>query len=177
MEFLWAAILLLVLLIGWVLTVLGMPGNWLMCLASAVHAYLMPEDSVASFGWGVVVAMVVLALLGELIEFGASAIGAARGGGSKRAAVLAMFGSLAGGIVGIFIGLPIPLIGPVVAALLFAAVGALLGAMLGETWKGRQLGQSWHVGKAAFWGRLLGTLAKTLVGLMMIGVAVAGMVV
>ena len=64
------------------------------------------------------------------------------------------------------------MVGSVVAAVLFAAIGALLGAMLGEQWKGRELGESWQIGQAAFWGRLLGTLAKSLIGLVMVAVAV-----
>jgi uncharacterized protein YqgC (DUF456 family) len=91
--------------------------------------------------------------------------------------VLALAGSLIGGIAGIFVGLPIPVIGSLISAVLFAGVGALIGAMLGENWKGRGLNQSWQVGLAAFWGRLLGTLAKTLVASAMVGVAVAALVV
>jgi hypothetical protein len=32
--------------------------------------------------------------------------------------------------------------------------------MVGESWKGRTAEAGWEVGKAAFWGRLLGTMAK-----------------
>jgi uncharacterized protein YqgC (DUF456 family) len=176
MDFVWPAVLILVLLAGWVLTLLGMPGNWLMCAAAAVYAWLVPRDAPAAFGWGPVVGLLVLATLGELLELAAGALGAAKHGGSKRGALLAVAGSMVGGIVGVLVGAPIPVVGPLVAALLFAALGAMAGAMLGETWKGRQLGQSWQIGKAAFWGRLLGTLAKMLVGLAMIGVVAGAMV-
>ena len=40
--------------------------------------------------------------------------------------------------------------------------------MLGEAWKGRSLGQSWQIGQGAFWGRLLGTLAKVTVASAMV---------
>ena len=176
MSFLGAFSLIVVLLIGWVLTLIGMPGNWLMVAATAVYAYLVPQQSPVHFGWGVVAAMTVLAALGELIEFVAGSLGAVKVGASKRGALLALAGSVAGGVVGIFVGLPIPLIGPIVAALLFACLGALGGAMLGESWAGRNLHQSWQVGKGAFWGRLLGTLAKSLVASVMVAVAAAAMV-
>ncbi len=99
-----------------------------------------------------------------------------RAGGSRRSAVLALVGSLAGGATGVLVGVPIPLVGPLVAAVLFAGLGALAGAMLGESWKGRSLDQSVRVGKAAFWGRLFGTLAKTLIGAVMVVVALAALV-
>ena len=64
-------------------------------------------------------------------------------------------------------------IGSLIAALLFASVGALAGAMIGETCKGRTLRESWAVGTAAFWARLLGTLAKTTIGAIMVAVTAA----
>jgi hypothetical protein len=69
------------------------------------------------------------------------------------------------------VGLPIPVIGSLVAAILFAGAGALVGAMLGETWKGRTLAESWKVGQSAFWGRLLGALAKTGIATAMLVIA------
>ena len=56
----------------------------------------------------------------------------------------------------------------VVAALLGASLGAMAGAVAGERWKGRTLDESMEVGNAAFWGRLLGTMGKTLLGGVMI---------
>lgn len=172
MSFLWSSLLIIVLLVGWGLTVIGMPGNWMMVIAAAVYAFLTPEESPAVIGWGVVGALAVLAALGELLEFLAAALGVAKARGSRRGAVLALVGSLMGGIAGIFVGVPIPVIGPIVAAVLFAGVGALCGAMVGEGWKGRSLGDSWQVGKGAFWGRLLGTFAKILVGSVIVVIAV-----
>ena len=62
--------------------------------------------------------------------------------------------------------------GTIVAAILFASCGALVGAMLGEWWKGRDLAQALEVGQGAFWGRLLGALAKTTVASVMAALAV-----
>lgn len=169
----WLAVLLLLLIltVAWALNLFTLPGNWLMVAAVAVFALLIEEDGSIGIGWPVVIGLVVLALVGELIEMGAGALGAARAGGSKRGAVLAVFGSMAGSLAGAFVGLPIPFVGPVVGILLGASTGALGGAMLGEWWKGRDLDESWQVGHNAFWGRLLGTLGKTTVGLAMIAVA------
>ena len=37
--------------------------------------------------------------------------------------------------------------------------------------------QTWEVGKAAFWGRLFGTLGKVLVSSVMVAVVVVGLVI
>jgi uncharacterized protein YqgC (DUF456 family) len=135
----------------------------------------MPDHRL-DIGWVVVIVVLGLAILGEIIEFLAGAAGVAQTGGSRRGAVLALVGSVMGGILGIFVGLPIPLIGSMLAALLFGGLGALAGAMIGETWAGRNLEDSLRVGHGAFWGRLLGTLGKILLGSVMIAVVIAAIV-
>ncbi len=175
MEFLYAALLIVVLLSGCVLTLLAMPGNWLMVAAAAFYAWLAPGEGRLTIGWEVVGVLLILAVVGEALEFLASALGAARAGGSKRGAILAMAGSMVGALVGVFVGIPVPVVGPILAALLFAGLGAFAGALLGEIWKGRKLEKSWQVGKAAFWGRVLGSMAKTAVGAVMVVVTIAAM--
>jgi uncharacterized protein YqgC (DUF456 family) len=168
----WAALLIVVLLVGWVLTALTLPGNWLMVLAVAVFAFFFPEgEGLHGISWVVVGVLLLLAIAGELLEVAAAAIGAGKVGGSKRGAALAMVGSLVGAIVGIFVGLPIPFIGPLIGPLVFAGIGALVGAMLGEAWKGTDLESGWKIGQAAFWGRLLGSAAKAIVGSIILVVA------
>lgn len=176
MALLYAILLLLVLLAAWLLTLLGMPGNWLMLAATAIYAFFMPPDSAAAIGWPVVIALAALAGLGELLELLTVTAGAAKAGGSKIGALTALAGSIAGGVLGVFVGLPIPMIGSLIGVLLFASLGAMAGAVFGEWMIGRNLGASLHVGKAAFWGRLLGTLGKMLVGAVMVVVAVAAMI-
>ena len=168
MSIAYALLLIVALLVAWLLTVLGMPGNWLMVAAASLYAWLVPEDAATAIGWAVVLTVAILAVVGELLEALAGFLGAAKAGGSRRSAVLALLGSMVGGMVGIAVGLPIPLVGPLAAAVLAAGLGALLGAIAGELWKGRKMGKSWQVGKGAFWGRLLGTLAKALIGSIML---------
>ena len=86
---------------------------------------------------------------------------------------MALAGSLVGSVAGIFVGLPIPVVGSVVAAVLFAGIGAMTGAIAGELSLGRTADAGWRVGKAAFWGRMAGTLGKMLVGTMIIAVVAA----
>ncbi|MGO8691707.1 MAG: DUF456 domain-containing protein [Thermoguttaceae bacterium] len=177
-TFFFALLLVVVLVVCWVLTLLGMPGNWLMVLAAAIHAYFIPAARHAhgALAWKVVVALAILAAVGECVELLAGALGVAHAGGSRRAAVLALLGSLVGALLGIVSGLPIPVVGSVVAAVLFAAFGAMAGAILGETWAGRDRDASWRVAKLAFWGRLAGTLSKVLLGAVMVAVVVVALV-
>lgn len=171
MIYLGILLLILVLVAGWCMTMLSMPGNWVMVGAVALFAWLAPADG-PDISWQIVAVLLVLAVLAELLELAASALGAKRAGGSRRGAVLAIFGSMVGAIIGAMVGVPIPIIGSLVAAIVFAGAGALVGAMLGETWKGRTLAESWKVGQSAFWGRLLGALAKTGIATAMLVIAV-----
>jgi len=171
----WLPLLLALMAIGWVLTLLGMPGNWLMVGATLGYVLLVPNNSQVALSLTVVVVTAVLAGLGELIELVAGAAGAAKQGGSRRGAILALVGSLIGAVVGMLVGLPIPVVGSVLAALLFAGVGALAGAIVGEQWKGRTLDHSWKVGQAAFIGRILGTLGKMLLGSVIVAVVLAAL--
>ncbi len=168
LQYLWAALFILTLAAGWLLTLFALPGNWLMVAAAAVYAFFAPGEERVAIGWGLVIALVVLAVAGELLELLASALGATRGGGSKRGAVLAVLFSVPGAMLGAMIGTPIPVIGPLVGVILFAGLGAFAGAMLGESWKGRKLEESWQVGHSAFWGRVLGSLAKVMIASIML---------
>jgi uncharacterized protein YqgC (DUF456 family) len=169
-------LLLAALMSGWALTVLGMPGNWLIVGGTAVYVLMLPTGSAAAIGWPVVIALAALAGLGELLEFVAGALGVARTGGSRRAASLALVGSIVGAVAGLFVGLPIPLFGSLVAAVVLASLGALAGAAAGEASHGRSMAQSWKVGRAAFWGRLLGSLSKILIASVMVAVALAALI-
>ncbi len=175
MIYVWLILLIVLVIAGWILTLFSLPGNWVIVISTALFAWLAPADDVSGIGmsWLTVLILVGLAIVGEIIEFAAGAMGAKRAGGSRRGAVLAIFGSMVGAIVGGLVGLPIPVIGSVVAAILFAALGALVGAMLGEKWKGRDLAQALEVGQGAFWGRLFGTLAKTTIASVMAVTAIA----
>lgn len=171
-----AILFVLAVALGWLAQLVGLPGNWLIVVAAALYAWLVPADAATAVGWPAVATLAALAILGEVVEFVAGALGVTTAGGSRRGAVLAIVGSMVGGIVGIFVGLPIPIVGSLVAAVLFGGIGALVGAVLGETWKGRDLDSSLEIGKAAFIGRLLGTAAKMIVCSLMVVVAIAAVI-
>jgi uncharacterized protein YqgC (DUF456 family) len=173
MTFLWALLFFLAALVFWSLNLVGLPGNWMIVGATVLYAGLISKGDGGNMRWTAVAIVTSLALVGELVELGASATGVRRVGGSRRGAVLALIGSVGGAMTGLFVGVPIPVIGSVIAALAFAGLGAFLGAMFGEYTAGRSLADSWKIGLAAFWGRMFGTFAKTLIGAVMAGVAIA----
>ena len=158
------AILLVILLsLEWVLTLVALPGNWLMVLTLWGFHYLFPMRGTIGVSGAVVLVAVGLAVLGEIVEFVSGAAGMAKGG-TRRGAVLAMVGSLIGGIFGASVGSAVPVLGTIVVGLLGGAIGALGGAYVGEKWAGRSDSFSREIGKAAFWGRLFGSGAKMLLG-------------
>lgn len=145
-------------------------------LGTAAYSGFGPPTGRTALGWGIVLALVILAIVGEVVESAASAWGAARAGASRRASVLAVVGSLVGSIVGALAGTPVPVVGWIVGAILFAALGAMLGAVLGEGWKGRPGDVTWRVGVAAFWGRVFGAVGKLAIVTTMVAIVVLGVV-
>lgn len=173
-EVIIASTLSLVAILAWLANILGMPGNWVIVACAVGCAWWGSESHLWHVSWVLVAAIVIIALVGELLEFAASAIGASRLGGTKRGALLALLGSLVGAITGLFMGSVVPIIGNVVASLLLGGVGAFCGAILGERWAGKDWNDSIEIGNAAFWGRLLGTVGKGVCGTIACGLFIAG---
>jgi uncharacterized protein YqgC (DUF456 family) len=148
----------------WVLTLFGLPGTWLIVATAAVYSWLMP-DGRWDISWALVGVLAAMALVAEVYETAAAAGGSRKLGGSRRGAVLAIIGSIAGALFGTGL-IPIPVVGTLVGA----CAGAAFGAMAGELWKGRDPDHAWRVGKAAFKGRLVGSLAKLLIAAAMVAV-------
>jgi uncharacterized protein YqgC (DUF456 family) len=177
LTILWAVLFVLAVLVFWLTNLFGLPGNWLIVAIAALYAWLAPPDSRAALDWPAVGVVAGLAAIGEILEFAASAAGVKKVGGSRRGAFYALVGSLAGAIVGMFVGIPIPIVGSIIAAVVFAGLGALVGAMIGEMQAGKSMDASLTVGKAAFWGRLYGTVAKVVVGALMAFVIIVAVMV
>jgi uncharacterized protein YqgC (DUF456 family) len=176
MAVLLALLLVLLLMVCWLLTVAGMPGNWLLVAFTTIYMCLVPADSRVAIGWTTIATLLVLATLGEIIETVAGAFGVAKAGGTRRGALMALAGSIVGGFLGIFIGMPIPFVGSLIASVLFAGIGAMVGAIIGETSAGQRMGATWQIAKLAFWGRLAGTCGKILVGAMMVAVVLSALI-
>ncbi len=171
--YIWAILLVIINCACWCTTFITLPGNWFIVGVTALFAWQIHGDDGRGIGWITVVVLLVLAALGEVVELLTGAAGAARQGGSRRSIALSVVGALVGSIGGAILGLPIPIpiVGSALGALFGAAMGAFGGAVLGEQWKGRSFEQGVEIGKAAFLGRLFGTVGKLAVGVVMIVIA------
>src|SRR5271155_1389653 len=143
---------------GWVLSLLllavgflgvwlpALPGLPLMALGAFVHKLLVP----GVLSWWTVAAFALVAALGFVVDFAATAITSRRAGATKAG----VWGAIVGGVVGLFFGLPGLLLGPVV------------GAALGELVLSRRTpADAVKSGVGAGLGVLVGSLGKGLMGL------------
>jgi uncharacterized protein len=152
-----SAVVLTLLNLGfWVGILFNLPGTWLMVLLAALLKWWQP--GYVRVSWTVVGVAAGLAVLGEVLEFVLGAAGSRRAGGSKRAAALAIVGSLVGGIIGT--ALPVPLVGTLIGA----CIGAFAGSLIGDLWAGQALLPSLEAGWGAAIGRFWGTTTKLAVG-------------
>jgi uncharacterized protein YqgC (DUF456 family) len=169
------ALLLVVLcLVAWATNLIGLPGNWFSVAILAFYAWMGPQESRAAIGYTAVAVAFIAALIGELVEFAASAFGAKRAGASRRSTMYAVAGSMIGAISGALIGVPVPVIGSILAAILFGGIGAAAGAIYGEWSDGRAWQESWTIGHAAFWGRTFGVFGKIGTGIIILAIALFG---
>lgn|SRR5262245_10681980 len=158
---LWTYYILLLLLSvgGLFLTLLSLPGLWLMVLGYVVYAWLTQWN--VYVGWPSLIALFVLAVLAEVVEFFAGAAGSKAAGGRKRGMIGAFIGALFGGMLGSFV-IPIPVLGTILGACL----GAFLGAGILEL-TDRDTSHAFRVGMGAAKGRFYGTVSKLLFGVIM----------
>lgn len=156
MVYLYAAILTVLNLVFWAGILFNLPGAWLMVLAASLIEWWQPGEFL--FGWTVVYVATGLAVLGEVFEFLLGAAGARQAGGSRRGAALAILGGVVGAVFGTL--LPIPVAGTLIGA----CVGAFAGSLLGDRWAGRPMHLSVEAGRGAAIGRLWGTIAKMIIG-------------
>jgi len=154
------AALVLVNLLGVLLTALQLPGTWLIVGATAVAAWITWDSGVLT--WWVLATLLLMALLGELVEFLAGAVGAKNAGATKTAVGLSIIGGVAGAVLGTFL-LPIPIVGTLIGA----AVGAGLGSMGGDLWKGRAWDAAWVGARGAAIGKFWGALGKVIIAAVM----------
>lgn len=155
MIYVYATALTLLNLALWASILFNLPGAWLMILIAAFVEWWIPGPQM--FSWTTLTVAVVLAALGEVLEFTFGAAGARQAGGSRRGALLA----IVGGVVGAVMGTPLA---PVAGTLIGACLGAFAGSVVGDLWAGQPLGRSVEAGSGAAVGRFWGTVAKMVVG-------------
>ncbi|MFG0306205.1 MAG: DUF456 domain-containing protein [Phycisphaerales bacterium JB040] len=153
MSALGAAIVIVCAWLGVLVTLITLPGTWMAVLVALIVKWWRPE---LIDGWWAIGIAVGLAVLGEVAEFGAGAVGSRRAGGSRSGAAGALVGGLAGGVLGT-VAIPLPVLGTILGAVIGAGVGAVLAERghAGRTW-----GDSFRSGQGAAMGRAISVVVK-----------------
>jgi uncharacterized protein YqgC (DUF456 family) len=156
MLYFWIS-LLIVLNAFWLMLVpFALPGNWLIVITTSLFAWWQGDKNV--FSIYTLIAIAVLALIGELVEFFAGAGGAKKAGAGWLGAIAAIFGAIIGAVTGTFV---LPLLGTILGACL----GAGLGAAVVEIASGKAADASLRSGVGASVGYLIGSIAKFVLGI------------
>jgi uncharacterized protein YqgC (DUF456 family) len=156
MPWLWYLVLLAFQTFGLLLTLLGLPGLWLMVAALAGFAWVTKLGHYV--GWPSLVTVFVLATIAEIIEFYAGSAGAKKAGASRRGMTGAMVGALIGGFL---FTIPVPILGTIFGV----CFGAFVGAALVEMGIVGDAGHAGRVGWGAAKGRFFGIVLKLGFGL------------
>lgn len=150
MLWIWYLMLLGVLLTGWFINILGLPGIWFMIASCAVYGWWTGWQLI---GLWTLAVMVLIGVIAEIVEFVAGAAGARKVGGSKRSTA----GAIIGGVVGaIALSIPVPILGTILGA----CIGAFIGAWMAEYTVEGNLDRSTQVGIGAAKGKFWGILSK-----------------
>jgi uncharacterized protein len=162
MAELFASLFIMLLFGTLALHIFGLPANWVILGLVGLWRWVHPE---LGWGWHFLGVLLVLAVLGELLEFLGQYFGAKRSGGSTRG----QWGALAGAIIGGILGLPF-LFG--IGALLGGMGGAYAGALIAE----RSIERSWTDSRraawGAMWGKFFGLIGKLGIGVFMLALSV-----
>lgn len=160
----WISIIILVLFVLYasicvLITLVGLPGTWLMVGGAIVVTACNPLwNETPIWGWVTIGIVLGLAVCGEIFETAAAGLGSKAGGGTKRGMVGAIVGSMIGALALTFF-IPIPLVGTLIGAI----AGAFAGALLGEL-SHTEIATKSELAKSATGaavGRVLGILGKT----------------
>ncbi len=167
MFYVGSSILVLINLLWLMLVLFGLPGNWLMVLTTLLFAWWTWDRRAVS--GGTLIAIAVLAVAGELIEFLGGTVGARKAGASWRASCAGLLGAILGALVGTVV-FPVLFVGSIVGACL----GVALAVWIVETSRGEHPELSLQRAVDAGMGEFLGILSKFSVGILIwLTVAVA----
>lgn len=160
MEYVWASVFIFFLLATLGLNIVGLPANWVILGLAWVGSLVLPDFSP---GWGFYIPLIVMAALGEALEFGAQFYGAKKYGGSNKGNIGAFIGAIAGAIffAPFLLGF---------GALLGAVGGAYLGCYVFERMHGRPSSEAWMAARGAMWGRVFGFVVKIGLGGAMVAI-------
>lgn len=155
MIYFWLTILIIINTFWLMLSFFALPGNWLMIVTTTLFAIWQKDN----FSIYVIIAAIILAMAGEVLEFFAGAGGAKAAGGGRRAMAAAIIGAIIGAVLGTVL-IPVPLFG----TLLGSAIGAGLAVLIVEKRAGKEFKESVKTATSAGVGQILGISAKIITG-------------
>ncbi len=155
----WLFILLLCLV--WASNFLSLPGNWINILLLALWKWGHPDMDAGFLFFG---GLLLLAAVGELLEFFGQSWSARRYGGSSPGGWGALVGAFLGAVLGVpfFLGF---------GAILGSIAGAFLGSLLLELASQKGMAQALRASKGAMWGRIFGIAAKAGLGMLILALS------
>lgn len=158
MEYIWATGFIFVLLLMLGLNIVSLPGNWIMLGLAWVWDLVHPS---VHLGWDFYGPLIVLAAVGEVVEFVSQFYGAKKYGGSSKGNIGAILGAITGAIfcAPFLLGF---------GALIGGVGGAYLGCYFFERMHGRPSDEAWLAAKGAMWGKVLGFAVKLGLGAAML---------
>jgi uncharacterized protein YqgC (DUF456 family) len=151
-------LLIFVLLVGLVLTLIGLPGNLLIVLSVIIYGFI---DGFTHYSVAFLLLLFAAYLLGEAGEFAAGMIMAKKRKASGLTLIAALLGSIFGGIAG---------------TALLPGIGSLVGSMLvsyGFIWLAEYIksgdgAKAANVAKMMLFGSLIGTVLKLIIAVGMV---------
>src|SRR3990172_8450772 len=150
MDYLIFSIFLIVALFGLVSLIFGLPGNFIILADSLLYGWYGGFKEITH---KVILILIILAIVGEVLEYGLGILGAKKRGATKGAIIASIIGSIIG-----------------------AFLGAFGGAFLLEYLQGKGVNQAIESGWGAFLGRVGGAISKGFIGIMMIIITIVSVV-
>ncbi len=162
-------VFVLVLIVGVLATLLGLPGTVLILvdafIYSAIHGFAQPP-------WWLLVILLGISVVAETSDNILSMAGVKKFGGSTKTSLWALGGGVAGAIIGGLLSPLFGLLGPL-GVILPPIAGALIGGYFAGYYCERRQGKSPPDARQAGWGAVVGRLAGGLMKALLASIMVA----
>ncbi len=159
-------VLIVVLFFACLITLIGLPGNWLILFLAVGYGFL---QDFATMSLQLLLLLFGLLLFGELVEFAAGALGAKK----QKASWAAMIAATVGGVLGALAGTALL---PVIGSLVGAFAGAFAASYGAEYFVTGNRQQSGKVARSVFFAQVAAMVVKTAVAIAMVVTIIGHMV-
>jgi len=147
----WIAFILFALLslVGLALTIVGIGGTFVILIGALLFNLISWSVTIP---WVTIGILFGLAILGEILEWVITLLGAKKGGVSWHGLVGTVVGAVVGGVLLSII--------PIVGTIIGLVLGAVAGAFLGEYYHTGKAQKAWKAAKVALLGRAAVSVCK-----------------